>query len=663
MSASSVNSFDVFDTALTRRVAHPDHLHWLTARRLQRLGLVDCGEDAFRSHRIRAEWDCRAGGREPDLGDIYRELAVRLGWTAEAAGRAMAVEVEEEDGTVVPVASTLRLHGEARARHARPIFVSDTYFRAPDVLRLLRRCGYEVEPEDVHASCDYACTKADGRLFRAVADGAGRPVRTLHHTGDNRTSDHRNARRAGLRATWIGHTALNRYEAAMLRAGGGGLEGSLAAGAARAARLSRAAGGDAAGGDAAVWTVGASVAGPLVTSFVLWTLLEAERRGLRRLYFLARDGQIMLDLARRLAAWAGLDVECRYMLASRQAYFMASLPPDPAEALASALALGRGKTAAAVLRELEFGAARAGAILARAGLDGGRVLGGPGREADALAGALDGDDLAALAAAVAERTRALAAYLEAEAFLDGEPRAIVDLGWQGNLQLRLDRCLDKIGAPRTFGLYYSLHVCPPAIAAAVATYTQDTPYNPHLLEVFCLADHASTRHFAFDGRGRAVGVGRDEPDAEALAWGVLGQQAAMAAFCSHLAEAPGAALVDPRALAPALRSAAEAALQLFTRWPGFEEAQAYGRVLHSSDQTHSDSEELAPVVGTLDLARSLLSARHRRDVSKWAGGTLARSTRPALRRALTGASALQRRAAGAARALAGALAVKVGARA
>jgi len=53
--------------------------------------------------------------------------------------------------------------------------------------------------------------------------------------------------------------------------------------------------------EAALRDVAAGVAAPLLAGYVAWLLLDAERRGIRRVYFLARDGQVLLDLARRLA--------------------------------------------------------------------------------------------------------------------------------------------------------------------------------------------------------------------------------------------------------------------------------------------------------------------------------------------------------------------------
>ena len=657
MGASLVNSFDVFDTAITRRVAHPDHLHWLVGRRLRRMGLIACPDDAFRSLRIRAEAACRARGPEPDLGEIYRALQGLLAWRPETARQAMAVELEEEARSVVPVASIKRLHDAARGRRMRPIFISDTYLKNRDVLGLLRHCGYVVDQADVHASCDHRRSKAAGTLFATVVESTARPAREFSHIGDNRRSDWRNARRAGLEATWIRHTALNPYEAAMWRASRGDLEGSLVAGAARAARLS--ADPD---GSSALWGVGTSVAGPLLTSFVLWTLITAERRGLKRLYFLARDGQAMFELARRLSRWAGLDIDCRYMLASRQAFFMASLPSDPALALASALSQNGGNTVEAALRGLEFTDARIVEILRVAGFARGRILAGSGEESRRLTEAVAGLGLLAdLGEAIAFRTKALLSYLEAEDFLDAEPRAIVDLGWHGNLQLRLDRCIAKVGGRPADGFYYGLCACPPSIAARVQTYARDKLYNPHLLEVFCLADHASIRGFALDEAGRGVGLGILEPDDEALAWGVRRQQAGIVSFCAHLVDGLDPTLVEPAALLAALRPAAEAALQLFTRRPSPEEAQAYGRVLHSSDQAHLDKLELAPVLRGIDFLHALLDWRMRRRISKWAGGTIARSTRPAIGHALSEAIAIQWRVVLAARLLARALHVGAGA--
>ena len=74
----------------------------------------------------------------------------------------------------------------------------------------------------------------------------------------------------------------------------------------------------------AVTDIAADVVAPLLTSFVLWTLQDAEQRGLERLHFVARDGQIMHKVARALSE--SLETpELHYLYGSRQAWYLPSV--------------------------------------------------------------------------------------------------------------------------------------------------------------------------------------------------------------------------------------------------------------------------------------------------------------------------------------------------
>ena len=62
-----------------------------------------------------------------------------------------------------------------------------------------------------------------------------------------------------------------------------------------------------------------SACAPVLLCFVMWALGEARAAGIRRLYFLARDGYPMYLAARKLCAAWGVPIECRYLYVSRYA--------------------------------------------------------------------------------------------------------------------------------------------------------------------------------------------------------------------------------------------------------------------------------------------------------------------------------------------------------
>ena len=46
--------------------------------------------------------------------------------------------------------------------------------------------------------------------------------------------------------------------------------------------------------------VGSGVLGPLLVGFALWVVAQARQHGVRRLYYVARDGEVMLAVARHV---------------------------------------------------------------------------------------------------------------------------------------------------------------------------------------------------------------------------------------------------------------------------------------------------------------------------------------------------------------------------
>ena len=58
---------------------------------------------------------------------------------------------------------------------------------------------------------------------------------------------------------------------------------------------------------------------PTAVCFVKWVLQEALQKGLKRLYFLARDGYPFYVTARHLCQTWKLDIDCRYLSVSRYA--------------------------------------------------------------------------------------------------------------------------------------------------------------------------------------------------------------------------------------------------------------------------------------------------------------------------------------------------------
>ena len=61
---------------------------------------------------------------------------------------------------------------------------------------------------------------------------------------------------------------------------------------------------------------------PVLTAYVGWVLDEAVKRDLHTLYFLARDAEILREIAEKLCKKRGLRIDCRYLYCSRMSLYI-----------------------------------------------------------------------------------------------------------------------------------------------------------------------------------------------------------------------------------------------------------------------------------------------------------------------------------------------------
>jgi hypothetical protein len=171
------------------------------------------------------------------------------------------------------------------------------------------------EPEDViFASCECRVDKARGLLYTHVSQTLGVNTRALKHHGNDAVADFRNGRLSGWKVSHLTGGNLNRYERAVAADGyaTGGLS-SLLSGAARLARLTASA-----EERRTIPAVSAGVAAPSLVAWVNWLMRKAVREGCRRLYFVSRDGEVLLEIARRLESVLCTGLDLRYLFTSRR---------------------------------------------------------------------------------------------------------------------------------------------------------------------------------------------------------------------------------------------------------------------------------------------------------------------------------------------------------
>lgn len=66
------------------------------------------------------------------------------------------------------------------------------------------------------------------------------------------------------------------------------------------------------------------IIGPVMYKYTQWILSEAVKHGFKKLYFLARDGYLLFEMAKKICASENIKIDCKYLYCSRQSLRMPS---------------------------------------------------------------------------------------------------------------------------------------------------------------------------------------------------------------------------------------------------------------------------------------------------------------------------------------------------
>lgn len=577
-------TFDVFDTVLTRAVGDPAALHLLLGNRLGRQGVIGVSAEAFAELRAHAERRAkRDGDGDPRLDAVCAELA-------ESLGGQVSPEVLEREETALehrlsrPVPAGLALVAEVRP--GRVAFLSDTPLPTEEVIGLLSRAGAWQEGDVCLCSSECGSSKADGTLFLRAAKELGTAGSRLTHHGDHPRSDIRNGRLSGWKVRHLPEASLNRYEHILERhrTATGGL-GSVMAGASRIARTGRP---STDGRDAALASVAAGVMAPTLTAWVLWIIRRAEEQGCRRIYYMSRDGQVLVDIARRLEAKLATGIEHRYLYGGR----LASTSLRSLDASFSLHDLSDEEIAELLPEHL------------RDPDSWDRLLYGDQPELRRL---LETKRAQELLAAGTERARQrLIRYLRQEGWDEEGAYALVDVGWRGRIPAALASTLSDtdVSMPDLL-LYFGLERgardrMPGALASHLQAYFFDrsrdegylaqVPGMQLLIEMFCVADHAPVTGYRTTPEGRVEPLIDGRFD-EAVDWGLSRVRGVVEDFVDALVLDED--LVDPWM---DMRPAVDELLRAFWMAPTSDEVEAWGSFPVASDEVHSDHYAIAKPV-------------------------------------------------------------------
>lgn len=519
--AGPVVALDVFDTLVERNV-RPEHVKILACDRLvQQLGLDRaCGLDLYaRRQRIESALGRRALGEVGEAEFRHAEMAEELHAELRASGllpggldaakfaaAALRAELAVERQVLRAKPGALHALQAARSAGMRVLLVSDFYMPGPALAGLLASVGIAPPLYDsLHVSCERMASKRSGRLFDLVLAETGCAASDVTMFGDNPHSDVAMAAGRGLRAVLVQDEARIAFYA------------SDAAEVTQPRRLLDRLRALVEASDAPATHLRHAV--PALLLFTERLYRAARRQGLRHIFFLAREGQLLERMFNAYQDALGDEVPDRiathYLLVSRRACYAASLAPLAGERFEGLFAHYRRISLRAFCSSLGFSAADTAGIAARLARDPDAVEPDFPNSDTFRALRADPDFATLYEAHRTEQRDYLRSYLAGFGVdLLRHPLSVVDCGWKGSIQDFLRGALPPEVEVQGFyvgliGVGQDVSTKAGLLFSNVGGLSPDYlvfAENRSLFEVLLCADHGSAAGFerGLDGRIRAV---------------------------------------------------------------------------------------------------------------------------------------------------------------
>ena len=314
-------SFDVFDTLITRTTATPAGIFSLMQRRLKAdlayVGLPVTLRENFEILRENTESFARMDSRrlhrgEVTFDEIYDILAHHASLTPEQKKTLKKLELETELNCVVPMEINIARLRALIEGGQRVILVSDMYLPAAAIRQMLSRADPLLGTLPLYVSSEVGLTKAEGSLYAWVSKQESAEPENWTHYGDNPHADLVAAQKFGITATHCHYPGLDSHEKELLSRCPDRAFAQTLVGAARNSRRI--------GSFDDMAHLGASLGGPMLYPYVQWALDRAQTCGITTLYFIARDGYVLKEIADIIIAGRKLNIKTRYIYGSRKAW-------------------------------------------------------------------------------------------------------------------------------------------------------------------------------------------------------------------------------------------------------------------------------------------------------------------------------------------------------
>lgn len=354
------------------------------------------------------------------------------------------------------------------------------------------------------------------------------------------------------------------------------------------------------------------VLAPVLHGYILWLLKSALRDGVRRLYFLARDGYLPCRVAQDICEALELPIECRYFYCSRASLRIPMYHRDVEEALDHICRGGMEVTPGRILLRAGLDEEEARSLYPGLCLPYGWSETIPYAQLQTVREALRKNEafIGAMCRNSAQAFPALETYFRQEGILDEGCFALVDSGWTGTMQRSIRLICEACGGKASLrGYYFGIYHLPPDCDPSSYSSFFFGPgwglwnkarFNNNLFEVVFSAPHGTALGYRLENGTAYPVLGKPR---EQISSYILGLEEQLRTYTRALLGSLTAGTLRELSCDALRRTAAEL-LARFTCAPTRQEAESFGSLPFSDDLQDAGVRELAEKLSQHELRQN-----------------------------------------------------------
>lgn len=280
-------SFEIFDTCLVRRCGSPENVFDILSYKAFKRPVSESIRQAFVVERKNAEKN--AFNPFLSLEQIYEAFSL-VNEDLLTKDELIKLELETEKHVLSPVGIMLTKIEKLRKKGHQIIYISDMYLPEEFIRQILEETGFCKPNDCVYVSGTRGVWKYSGELFKFVHNELGIPYNKWHHTGDNKQSDQKVPRNLGIHTNRIKHRFSPAQQMMFDTPCLGYNWPGIIAGLSKALLLEEI-------DQQPHKDLFVDICLPFLVSHTVRILQQAEKDGIKNLYFCARDAYVLYKIA------------------------------------------------------------------------------------------------------------------------------------------------------------------------------------------------------------------------------------------------------------------------------------------------------------------------------------------------------------------------------